>query len=165
MSVFGNDYPCHYIIHTQHDCPSQMNSSLLINVTKLTYFYEILIKMQDFSFEFHLTIPSAKWRPFLPRCQCVNISPLRLMQPYPLACKCRLIHIMVVMLFVTKYYPNAFSTINAEIISISFTLNGCLYLKYTEVIDQNTKNAFFSSKPRLYILLGYVRSVPIRFDI
>ena len=36
MSVFGNDYACHYIIHTQHDCPSQMNSNLLISVTKLT---------------------------------------------------------------------------------------------------------------------------------
>ena len=29
---FGNDYTCHYIIHTQQDCPSQMNSNLLISV-------------------------------------------------------------------------------------------------------------------------------------
>ena len=36
INLFANDYPCHYIIHTQHDCPSQMNSNLLISVAKLT---------------------------------------------------------------------------------------------------------------------------------
>ena len=31
---FAKDYPSHYIVHTQHDCPSQMNSNLMISVTK-----------------------------------------------------------------------------------------------------------------------------------
>ena len=42
ISVFGNDYPCNYIIHTQHDCPSQMNSNLLISVTKLTRYRSLI---------------------------------------------------------------------------------------------------------------------------
>ena len=36
LSIDINDYPFHYIIHTQHDCPSQMNSNLMISVTEFT---------------------------------------------------------------------------------------------------------------------------------
>ena len=35
INVFANNYPYHYIIHTQHACPLQMNSSLMISITKL----------------------------------------------------------------------------------------------------------------------------------
>ena len=50
MSVFGNDYPCHYMIHTQHDCPSQMNSNLLISVTKLTRYRSLICCCQSTNF-------------------------------------------------------------------------------------------------------------------
>ena len=38
FDIFANDYLCHYIpvMNTQHDCPSQMKSNLLISITKLT---------------------------------------------------------------------------------------------------------------------------------
>ena len=35
LSIDINDYPFNYIIHTKHDCPSQMNSNLMINVVSL----------------------------------------------------------------------------------------------------------------------------------
>ena len=38
FDIFANDYLCHYIpvMNTQHDFPSQMESNLLISITKLT---------------------------------------------------------------------------------------------------------------------------------
>ena len=38
----ANSYPCHYIIHTQHDCPPQMNSNLMIGVTELTRYHSLI---------------------------------------------------------------------------------------------------------------------------
>ena len=35
IKLFANDHPCHYIIHTQHDCPSQMNLNLMISVYQI----------------------------------------------------------------------------------------------------------------------------------
>ena len=43
INVFANNHHCHYIVHTQHDCPAQMALNLMIVVTKLTHYYSSLI--------------------------------------------------------------------------------------------------------------------------
>ena len=49
---FANDYLCYYIIHTQHDCPSQMNSNLLISVNQINSLslVNLLLLINKFSF-------------------------------------------------------------------------------------------------------------------
>ena len=42
MNVFANYYPFHYIIDTQCDCPSQMNSNVMISITKLTCYCSLI---------------------------------------------------------------------------------------------------------------------------
>ena len=42
INYFTNEYPSHYILHTQHDCPSLMNSNLMISVNKLTHYPSLI---------------------------------------------------------------------------------------------------------------------------